>query len=367
MKKTLSILGFVAGGYVANAESTLTSTLQNPYYLIAILLFIVLIAMALILPTVIKALANQVKEKKNRMKNLMILGFGLLGLSSQAAEAKSSAAAGLIQNIDAAAFMLILACIILVITFVVMFKSIFKLSHFLKSEEELALEKAQGSWWGQFMKKMTDAKEIEEENDILLDHDYDGIKELDNNLPPWWIGFFYFTIIFGAIYFAKYYIYDDPLQEEEYNIELAEAAAELEKFKATATNLIDETNVTLLEGAGDVETGGKLYQSLCASCHGVAGEGIVGPNLTDKFWLHGGDIKSVFTTIKFGVPEKGMIPWKTQLKGPQMQKIASFILKNLQGTSPANAKAPEGELYEAEVVEEIEETTQATDSVSVTE
>lgn len=362
MKTTFSILGFIVGGYTLQAQSTLTSTLQNPYYLVAILLFVVLIAMALILPTVIKALANQVKEKKNRTKNLMILLFGSLSLSAQAQEASTSAAAALVKNIDAAAFMLILACIILVITFAVMFKAIFKLSHFLKSEEELAEEAKKGSSWTQFMKKMTDAKEIEEENDILLDHDYDGIKELDNNLPPWWVGFFYFTIIFGAIYVARYYIMDHPLQTQEYNIELAEAEASLEKFKATATNLIDETTVTLLEDGSSLESGGKLYQSLCAACHGDLGQGLVGPNLTDEYWIHGGDIKSVFSTIKYGVPEKGMIPWKSQLKGPQMQKVASFIIKNLQGTSPAGAKAPEGEKYipvetEVETNENVDENT----------
>lgn len=364
MKKTFSILGFIIGGFTLQAQSTLTSTLQNPYYLVAIILFVVLIAMALILPTVIKALANQVKEKKNRTKNLMILLFGSLGLSAQAQDASTSAAAAFVKNVDAAAFMLILACIILVITFIVMFKAIFKLSHFLKSEEELAEEARKGSAWTRFMKKMTDAKEIEEENDILLDHDYDGIKELDNNLPPWWVGFFYVTIVFGAIYVVRYYIMDHPLQTQEYNIEIAEAEAELEKFKATATNLIDETTVTLLEDGGSIETGGKLYTSLCAACHGDKGQGLVGPNLTDEFWIHGGDIKSVFKTIKYGVPEKGMIPWKSQLKGPQMQKVASYILKELQGTNPAGAKAPEGEKY-TPVVEEAEtEKVENTDSTS---
>lgn len=364
MKKTFSILGFIAGGLTLQAQSTLTSTLQNPYYLIAILLFVVLIAIALILPTVIKALANQVKEKKNRTKNLMILLFGSLGLSAQAQDASTSAVAGLVKNIDAATFMLILACIILVITFLVMFKAIFKLSHFLKSDEELAEEAKKGSAWANFMKKMTDAKEIEEEGDILLDHDYDGIKELDNNLPPWWVGFFYLTILFGAIYVARYYVMDHPLQTEEYNIEVAEAQAKLERYKATATNLIDETTVTLLNDGSSLEAGAKLYKSLCATCHGPSGEGLVGPNLTDEYWLHGGDIKAVFSTIKYGVPEKGMIPWKSQLKAQQMQNIASYILNKLQGTNPTGAKAPEGDKYVPVVEEVVTEQVEQSDSTS---
>ena len=364
MKKTFSILGFIAGGFTLQAQGTLTSTLQNPYYLIAIILFVVLIAIALILPTVIKALANQVKEKKNRNKNLMLLLFGSLGLSAQAQDASTSAAAAFVKSVDAATFMLILACIILVITFIVMFKAIFKLSNYLKSEEQLAEEARKGSSWTRFMKKMTDAKEISEEGDILLDHDYDGIKELDNNLPPWWVGFFYVTIIFGAGYVVRYYVMDQPLQTEEYNIEVAEAQAKLEAYKATATNLIDESNVTLLSDGGSIETGGKLYTSLCASCHGPNGEGLVGPNLTDEYWLHGGDIKSVFSTIKYGVPDKGMIPWKSQLKAPQMQKIASYILAELQGTNPANAKAPEGEKYVPAVEEAEAEQVENTDSTS---
>lgn len=199
-----------------------------------------------------------------------------------------------------------------------------------------------------FMQVLTDATPIEKEADIMLDHDYDGIKELDNNLPPWWKWGFYISIVYAVVYLFLFHVINVvPLSEEEYQNEMAVAKEEVEKYMATATNLVDETNVVALEDQGRLMNGKKLFDANCVACHAADGGGLVGPNLTDEFWIHGGSINNVFAVIKNGVIEKGMIPWKTQLKPAEIQDVASYIM-TLGGTTPANPKAAEGEKYTPE-------------------
>jgi cytochrome c oxidase cbb3-type subunit III len=197
----------------------------------------------------------------------------------------------------------------------------------------------------QWERKLTDAIPVEKEADILLDHDYDGIRELDNNLPPWWKYGFYVTIIFSFIYLIRYHITGDgDLQGEEYKKEILAAELNKEEFMKLAANKVDENSATFLEDISSLTSGKSIYINNCAACHGPAGEGGVGPNLTDEYWIHGGDIKDVFKLIKYGNPQKGMIAWQAQLNPRQMQEVASYIL-SLQGTNPANGKAAEGDLF----------------------
>lgn len=186
----------------------------------------------------------------------------------------------------------------------------------------------------------TDAVPIERENEIMLDHNYDGIKELDNNLPTWWLYLFYATIIFAGVYFYYYQTsgYGDN-QVQEYEKSMIAAAEEM-KLHASK---VDENSATVLTDGAAIAEGKTLFMENCAACHGKLGEGGVGPNFTDEYWLHGGDVKSIFKTIKYGVPEKGMIPWQSQISPVQIQQVASYIL-TLKGTNPPNAKAPQGEL-----------------------
>ena len=194
-------------------------------------------------------------------------------------------------------------------------------------------------------KKMTAAVPIEKESDVMLDHDYDGIRELDNILPPWWVGLFYATILIGVVYFAYYHVSDRGLSSSaEYALEMEEAEAAVKAYLATQADQVDESNVELLVDEDQLALGESIFMNKCAVCHQADGGGGVGPNLTDDYWLHGGDIKDVFTTIKYGVPEKGMISWKAQLRAGDMQRVASYIL-TLVGTTPAAPKAPEGDLY----------------------
>lgn len=191
---------------------------------------------------------------------------------------------------------------------------------------------------------MTRSTPIEKENEIMMDHDYDGIKELDNRIPPWFSWLFYITIIFSVYYMFHYHVLGTgQLQAEEYEVEVQKA--ELKRAELIRSGaFINEETVTLLTDAADVQSGKSIYDANCVACHGQYGEGLVGPNLTDDYFIHGGGIKNIFTVVKYGVPAKGMIAWQSQLSPVQMQEVSSYII-SLHGTNPANPKAPEGDLW----------------------
>ncbi len=217
-----------------------------------------------------------------------------------------------------------------------------------KANTEEATEDAESeTLWKKISRELTKAKPVEQEEDILLDHDYDGIKELDNHLPPWWKWLFYITIIWSIGYLLVYHIFNWlPLSAEAYESSIiqAEAASESRMAGLPAED-IDENNVTLATEESAIASGETIYKRQCAVCHAQDGGGGVGPNLTDNYWIHGGDIKDLFVVIKYGVPEKGMISWESQLNPSEMRNVSSYILMELVGTQAANPKAPQGELY----------------------
>jgi cytochrome c oxidase cbb3-type subunit III len=180
--------------------------------------------------------------------------------------------------------------------------------------------------------------------DVLeLDHNYDGIRELDNRIPPWFSYLFLSTIVFAAFYMVDYHVLGtSKLMEDEYLDEVA--AADLQRrISLAAEGTIDENALEALTDPEALKRGGEHFQKYCISCHGGQGQGIVGPNLTDGYWLHGGGIRNVYHTVKIGVPAKGMISWQLVFSPKQIQEIASYVL-SLQGSNPPNAKKPEGEL-----------------------
>lgn len=186
--------------------------------------------------------------------------------------------------------------------------------------------------------------EIEREGEIMMDHDYDGIKELDNNLPPWWKYGFYLTIVVAFIYLIHFHIAKTgDLQLTEYQKEIDQAKVEVEAYMKESSGNIDETNVKLLTGA-DVDAGKSIFQANCAACHGKLGEGGVGPNLTDDYWMHEGSFVGIFKSIKYGWPDKGMKSWKEDFSPLQIAQLSSF-LKSIIGSNPPNGKAQQGELY----------------------
>ena len=178
----------------------------------------------------------------------------------------------------------------------------------------------------------------DEEDKLLDDHGYDGIRELDNDLPSWWVWLFYITILFSGIYLVQYHVLkSSPLQAEEYSMEME--AAEANKPKSE----VDENNIVLMTGDTDLAAGLEIYTKNCVACHKADGGGLVGPNLTDDFWIHGATNEDVYRTVKLGVPAKGMIAWKDQLSEKQMLQVTSYMLVKIYGTTPGpGAKAAEG-------------------------
>ncbi|WP_187261854.1 c-type cytochrome [Pontibacter beigongshangensis] len=171
-------------------------------------------------------------------------------------------------------------------------------------------------------------------------HDFDGIQEYDNDLPPWWKTMFYASIVFAVVYMLHYHVFKTgALQAQEYEMEVEQAAL-FAALHADDPNAV--TNYEALTDQAALEAGKTIYAQNCAACHGPEGQGTVGPNLADEYWLHGGDVNDIFKTVKYGVPSKGMVPWQGKLTKDQMLEVSSYIL-SLQGSNPPNPKEPQGE------------------------
>ena len=200
------------------------------------------------------------------------------------------------------------------------------------------------STWANLDKKFfTKAAPIEKEADIMLDHDYDGIKELDNALPPWWKYGFYITIFVAFFYILKFEVWHTGMNPtEEYNTEMAEAKLETDQYLASMKENVDENSVVMLDAAG-IQTGKTLFTKTCVACHSQTGGGGVGPNLTDNYTIHGARIQDIFKTIKYGYPDKGMQSWQSNFSPVEMQQLSSYI-KSLSNTNVPNGKAPQGDL-----------------------
>ncbi|NQY29367.1 MAG: c-type cytochrome [Flavobacteriaceae bacterium] len=215
-----------------------------------------------------------------------------------------------------------------------------------EQKEKLKAAAKKPSWISKFYKEATNAIPIDQEDEIILNHNYDGIKELDNALPPWWVWGFYATIVFAVVYMAKYHVFGGETQSQEFETEMEQARIDIEEYKKTAKDLVDYTTVVALTEVADITAGKEIFIQNCAVCHKPDGAGGIGPNLTDEYWVLGGGIKNVFKTIsQGGRPSKGMEAWsKKGLKPSKIQQVASYIL-TLEGTNPAGAKKPEGELW----------------------
>lgn len=215
----------------------------------------------------------------------------------------------------------------------------------LSDEQKKQLAEAQSVSFAdsKLMKMLTRSKDIEQEADVMLDHDYDGIKELDNVLPPWWVGLFYACIVFAIVYLVRFHIVGDYTQEEEFIAEMEQKDKEVQEYLKTAPDLMTKDKVTLLTDAASLSEGENIFKTNCVACHRADAGGAIGPNLTDKYWILGGGIKNVFNTItEGGRSGKGMVPWKETLKPTEIQKVASYIL-SLQGSNPKDPKPSEGD------------------------
>ncbi|MBA4058017.1 MAG: cytochrome oxidase subunit III, partial [Marivirga sp.] len=227
-----------------------------------------------------------------------------------------------------------------------------------QAEREKALKfgivyTAKATWWDKFLQQVNASVPVDQEKNIELDHDYDGIKELDNHLPPWWKWLFIGSIGFAVFYVVIFHFTDSlPLQEQEYQNELAAAEDNARKFRASQPEAtVDESALVYTQDAAIIEKGKQVFMSSnCGSCHRNDGGGnTIGPNLTDGYWLHGGDVKEIFQTIKNGKIDKGMPAWGKTMSPKDVKDVTFFVI-SLQGTKPANAKAPQGELFAPEPI-----------------
>jgi cytochrome c oxidase cbb3-type subunit 3 len=174
-------------------------------------------------------------------------------------------------------------------------------------------------------------------------HEYDGIRELNHHLPSWWVSLFYLTIIFSGLYFIYYGMGFGPSLREEYlkaqqAAELRAHAAALKEPPASETELR-----ALVKDSAALSLGKSVFALRCVSCHGAAGQGGIGPNLTDDYWIHGGKMTQIVQTITHGVADKGMPPWGPLLKKSEIHGVAAWV-KSLRGSHPPQPKAPQGVL-----------------------
>lgn len=296
------------------------------------------------------------------MRRIKLLFFTLIGLFMVVpgfAQTAEDSWMSQFQGIDGGQMTLLLIIGVVLVLIIIMMLVMLYLLSFLRTvlfRENPNIATETSSWWGNFREKYVvgKMKPIAEEKDIQLDHSYDGIVELDNFMPPWLKYVFYLSIAFAVVYFVNYSVLGiGSNQYEEYQQELEIAALEAERRSEFDLASLDETNVTFDPSGPSIQAGQDLYETNCAACHALDGGGGVGPNLTDRYWLHGGTIQDVFSVVKYGVVEKGMIPWQDQLSPEQMQQVSSYIL-TMQGKTPANPKEPQGELYEEQIEEPLD-------------
>ncbi|HET8828106.1 MAG TPA: cbb3-type cytochrome c oxidase N-terminal domain-containing protein [Pelobium sp.] len=283
-----------------------------------------------------------------RLRNKIFLTVTLITIGADSTFALSSAEimnAVALGAIISTLLLIVIACFVLLKTFRVLTAlALGPEQKALKTEINTvtALHEAkvhQQTIW----QKLLSLRPLSEEKELLIMHDYDNIQELDNPIPAWFNWLFYGSVVFAFVYILNYHVFNlGKLQDEEYAIEMKQAEVAKEAYLAKSGNAVDENSVKLDKSVAVLDAGKAVFAQNCVACHGQNAEGIVGPNLTDEYWLHGGSVKDVFKVIKYGVPEKGMIAWEKQLSPKQISDVANYI-ESLKGTNPANPKAPQGE------------------------
>jgi cytochrome c oxidase cbb3-type subunit 3 len=331
------------------------SSLDNPMAMVLVTVIVVLGLVILIFGYVLTGAAQlymkKQKEEQPGKTNtlaktttlLLLLCFTGSAMGQDATEAvvvRDSSIAGL----EALTFWALISVVGLEL--IVILAMAFLVKRLLAKEvlkiEEVAEEKE--TWLQRLWQRANNFRSIKEEATIELDHSYDGIRELDNKLPPWWLYGFYCTILFAVIYLWRFeVVHTAPSSLQEYTAEVQKGEEEKEAYLAKAANNVDENTVQLLDEGG-IAQGKAIFTTVCAACHSTDGGGGVGPNLTDDYWLHGGSLKDIFKTIKYGVQEKGMKSWKDDYSPVQIAQLSSYI-KSIHGVKPATPKEPQGELF----------------------
>ena len=346
----------------SSASEAPTNYLEFLMVTIAGLLVIVIWVLANVLGMISKKAVEVAKSSKK----ILFIAFVVMGsmftngAKAQAAIADTTAKASSVDyygglssttfwTLSSVLGLELLVVILLVLFIRGLWKVIYPVPVMIHTDQSIADSWLIRTWKNLDKKFLTKAIPLDQEADKLLDHDYDGIKELDNALPPWWKYGFIITIFIAVLYLFKYEIFHNgPNPTEEYNTEMTTAKDQVDAYLASMKNNVDEKSVTMADAAG-IAAGQATFAKTCVPCHGAKGEGGVGPNLTDDYWLHGGKISDLFKTIKYGYPDKGMQSWQATYSPIQIQQLASYV-KSLKGTNPPNPKAPQGDLFKEDVM-----------------
>ena len=354
----LPMLSFAQEKHVFN-DTIFSNALFNAFLVIIIFLLVVIIGLSSAFKNLIQSETKENKERMSKMRGKELLSVAALlflsGTSAMFAQDVVAAAPAAAPDWTIGGlsyFTFFSLSITILVEFGIIYFLIVSIKNFVKSNliaevDEASLAKSLAVVKEKnILDKFNASVEIEKEAEIMLDHNYDGIKELDNDLPPWWKYGFYLTIAVAVVYLFNYHVIrSGDLQGAEFDKEMAKAKLEVAEYMKTAANNVDETNVKILTELSDIEAGKNVYTANCAACHGKIGEGGVGPNMTDNYWIHGGDIVSVFKSVKYGWPDKGMKAWKEDLSPMQMAQVSSYV-NSLIGSNPPNGKAPQGELMQ---------------------
>ena len=346
--------------------------------LLALLLVITIVLLAFVIwafGQVLIALSRQLLEKdKPLMKVAAIAVVLILSMLSQTVLAQTTAAADeaatVVSNYGGlpANTFYFLAAVVLIEIFAITFLyfSIRRINAELLPEKAVAAFKDSklSALWARLDKKLfTKAIPIEHEADALLDHNYDGIQELDNALPPWWKYGFIITIGFAFVYLLNFHVFGNGKNPtEEYQAEMNNAQIQNEVYESKNKDRIDEEHISMADATG-IKSAEVNYLANCVACHGAKGEGGVGPNLTDDYWLHKGSLNDIYHTLKVGYPDKGMQSWASKFSPKEMSQLASYI-KTLKGTNPPNGKVPQGDILTEEMATDSLKTIK-TDSIKI--
>ena len=354
-KVSIFLLSFLLPIYTFSQVSVpkVVSSTDNLLATVMIIIAAVLAFVIWGMGQVLIALANQLMEKnKKSVKTISLLVFAGLLLSSQTSNAQDKIlnSVSIQQSLNYGGmgytgFWTMATIIILEITAI-----LFVMFFIKRIQQELIPESVKKSfsiinWWHSLDKKVfTKAIAVEKESDILLDHDYDGIKELDNSLPPWWKYGFYITITIGIIYLLNFHVFGygkNPTQE--YLEEIEQSKIDAIAYASKNADNVDESNIQMPLKSG-LDEGKEIFTTICWTCHGKLGEGATGPNLTDAYWIHKGSLNDIYASIKHGYPEKGMQSWEKNYSPKQINNLAGYII-TLNGTKPPNPKDPQGDLF----------------------
>lgn len=365
-------LSTLAGDNTQASETAKVIATQPPDWAMNGKTYLIAFVVIVLLVTILSLYRSSLKLIKKITSFCLVMFISASAFAADVTESKEAPKVTPIQPPDWAlhpnTYLIAFIVLILLATIVVLYKTNMKLIKMIAPHafDDMRQTAEEGAVSGvknreTFMRKvylrLVDSVPVTKEQDILLDHDYDGIQELDNNLPPWWKWGFYITIIAAVIYMLAYHVTGTgKLQAEEYADELAVAAKQKEERMKNSAENITEENVTALVDAAEIAKGKDIYEKNCSACHMADGGGMVGPNLTDNYWLHGGGVKNIFKTITYGVPAKGMISWQAQLSPKQIQEVTSFIM-TLHGTKPAAPKEPQGEEWKEDATAAAKDTT----------